>query len=458
MDNPLFWHRLQFAFTIVYHYLFPQLTMGLALLIAIFKLRAYRSRSEADAAVSRFWIRVFGINFTVGVVTGIPMEFQFGTNWARFSEYSGGVIGQTLAMEGMFAFFLESTFLGLLLFAERKLSPRAHLAAAFALFLGSWASGYFIVTTNAFMQHPLGYSVGADGRLVLESLSDLLLNPWGLLQYAHTMVASVVTASFVVSAVAAFWLLRKRHTDAARRSLRVSLVAGLAATILVAFPTGDQQAKAVARWQPVTLAAMEGRFESGTMAEITLIGQPNVAARRLDNPIKIPGALSFLAYGTFHDEVRGLNEFPEDTWPGNIELLYYAFHVMAGLGTLMIGLMLLANLALYMNRLETTRPILWALFLAFPFPYIATTAGWMTAELGRQPWLVYGLFRTADGASSHVHAGNAIFSLVGFAGLYFVVGLLYVFLMGREISHGPTSAGATVLVSSAASGKEASHG
>jgi cytochrome d ubiquinol oxidase subunit I len=251
------------------------------------------------------------------------------------------------------------------------------------------------------------------------------------------MVASVVTASFVVSAVGAFWLLRRRHVDGARRSLRVSLVVGLVAALLVAFPTGDQQAKAVARWQPVTLAAMEGRFESGPMAEITLIGQPNVAARRLDNPVKVPGALSFLAYGTFHDEVRGLSEFPQDTWPGNVELLYYSFHVMAGLGTLMIGLMLLANLAQYKQRLERMRPLLWALLLSFPFPYIATTAGWMTAELGRQPWLVYGLFRTDAGASSLVHAGNAIFSLVGFAGLYFVLGLLYIFLLGREIDHGP---------------------
>lgn len=439
MDSPLFWHRLQFGFTIVYHYLFPQLTMGLALLISIWKLRAYRTKDEADAAVARFWIRVFGINFTVGVVTGIPMEFQFGTNWARFSEYAGGVIGQTLAMEGMFAFFLESTFLGLLLFAEKKLSPRAHLAAAIALFVGSWLSGFFIVTTNAFMQHPVGYGIGEDGRLVLASLVGLLTNPWALLEYAHTMVASVVTASFVVSAVAAYWMLRRRHLESARRSLRLSLVAGLVATILVAFPTGDQQAKAVARWQPVTLAAMEGRFESGPMAEITLIGQPNVAARRLDNPVKLPGALSFLAYGTFHDDVRGLSEFPEETWPGNIELLYYAFHVMAGVGTLMIGLMALANFLRFRKRLETSKAMLWALMMAFPFPYIATTAGWMTAELGRQPWLVYGLFRTAAGSSAHVHAGNAIFSLVGFAGLYFVLGLVYVFLIGREILHGPSA-------------------
>lgn len=435
----LFWHRLQFGFTVAYHYLFPQLTMGLALLLVIYKGIALRSGRPEDARVADFWTRIFGLNFVFGVVTGIPMEFQFGTNWARFSEYAGGVIGQTLAMEGMFAFFLESTFLGLLVFGKHKLSPRAHFLSAVALFLGSWLSGYFIVATNAFMQHPVGYVVGDDGRLVVESLGALLTNSWAILQYAHTMVASVVTASFVVSAVSAFWLLRGKHRDSAQRTLRISLIAGLASSVLVAFPTGDLQAKAVAKHQPVALAAMEGRFESGPMAEITLIGQPNVAERRLDNPIKVPGALSFLAMGTFHANIRGLNEFPEDTWPQNIELLYYSFHIMAGLGTLMIGLMALAVLQHRRRKLATSRALLWALALAFPFPYIATTAGWMTAELGRQPWLVYGLFRTADGASANVHAGNAIFSLVGFAGLYFVLGLLYVFLMIREVGHGPAS-------------------
>jgi cytochrome d ubiquinol oxidase subunit I len=441
MDDALFWHRTQFAFTIVYHYLFPQLTMGLALLLVAWKVVALRSGDARDADVARFWTRIFGVNFTVGVVTGIPMEFQFGTNWARFSEYAGGVIGQTLGMESMFAFFLESTFLGLLLFGEKRLSKRAHLGAAVALFVGSWASGYFIVTTNAFMQHPVAYGVGPDGKLFVTSLLELLANPWALREYAHTMVASVVTASFVTTAVAAFWLLRGGPArEGARRTLRVSLVAGLAASVLVAFPTGDLQAKAVARHQPVALAAMEGRFEGGPMAEITLLGQPNVRARRLDNPVKVPGALSFLAYGTFEHEVRGLTEFPEETWPPNLELLYYAFHVMAGLGTLMIGLMGIAALAWWRGALERTRPLLWALMLAFPFPYVATTAGWMTAELGRQPWLVYGLFRTSQGASPLVHGGNAIFSLVGFAGLYFVLGLVYLFLVLREVSHGPAHA------------------
>jgi cytochrome d ubiquinol oxidase subunit I len=212
--------------------------------------------------------------------------------------------------------------------------------------------------------------------------------------------------------------------------------AGLLASVIVAFPTGDAQAKMVARLQPQALAAMEGRFQSGPMAEITLIGQPNVQKRQLDNPIRVPGMLSFLAFGTFHRNVPGLGAFPEDAWPTNIELLYYAFHVMAGLGTLFILLMALANLQRIRGRLEQSRWLLWLLMLAFPFPFIANTAGWMTAELGRQPWLVYGLFRTRDGYSAAVGSGEVLFTLIGFTGMYFVLGLLYVFLVGREVLHG----------------------
>ena len=441
MSDPLIWHRLQFAFTVIYHYLFPQLTMGLALLIVILKAVALRTGDRRWDAAARFWIRIFGINFAFGVVTGIPMEFQFGTNWAGLSRFAGGVIGQTLAMEGMFAFFLESSFLGLLVFGERRLSRRGHFLAALALFFGSWLSGYFIVCTNAFLQHPAGQTLGAGGNLELADFWAFVLNPWALAQYAHTMMAAVVTAAFVMAAVGAWYALLGKHQDQAARFLRVGTLAGLIASLAVAFPTGDQQAKLVARHQPVALAAMEGRFESERMAGIVLIGQPNVREKRLDNPIVVPGFLSFLAYGTFHSNVRGLNEFPPDVWPDNIELLYYAFHVMAGLGTLLILTMALAVFLDLRGRLAVSRPMLWALLLAFPFPYIATTAGWMTAELGRQPWLVYGLLRTAAGASPTVHSGTVLFTLIGFAGLYFVLGILFLFMIGREIAHGPEEAG-----------------
>ncbi len=435
--DPLFWHRLQFAFTIVYHYLFPQLTMGLALLIVVMKALGLRTKDARWDDAARFWIRIFGVNFAVGVVTGIPMEFQFGTNWARFAEIAGPVVGHTLAMEGLFAFFLESSFLSLLVWGERKLGRQGHFLAAAALFAGSWLSGYFIVCTNAFMQHPTGHAVGPDNVLRLASFWAFLLNPWAIAAYVHTMIAAVVTGSFVVAAVGAYYTLRGLHEDAARRFLRVGTTAGLISAVLVAFPTGDHQAKLVARHQPVALAAMEGRFESGPSAGITLIGQPNVAQRRLDNPIEIPGMLSFLAYGTFHSGVAGLDEFPQSEWPDNIELLYYAFHVMAGLGTLFIALMMVAALLSWRGVLSRVRPVLWALMLAFPFPYIANTAGWITAELGRQPWIVYGILRTRDAASPSIHAGTALFTLIGFTGIYVVLGLLFLFLVLRELEHGP---------------------
>ncbi len=451
MSDPLLWHRLQFAFTITYHYLFPQLTMGLAVLIVVLKSVGLRTDQAMWDDAARFWIRIFGINFAVGVATGIPMEFQFGTNWAAFSKYSGGVIGQTLAMEGLFAFFLESSFLGLLVFGEQRIGRRGHFLAALALLAGSWLSGYFIICTNAFMQHPVGHGIAANGTLDLAEFWAFVLNPWALAQYAHNMIAAVVTASFVMASAGAYYALQRLHREQARIFLRVGTIAGLVSSVLVAFPTGDRQAKLVAEHQPVTLAAMEGHFETGTRAGIVMIGQPNVKDRRLDNAIVLPGFLSFLAYGTFHANVRGLNEFPESTWPDNIELLYYAFHVMAGLGTLFILMMAVAVWLNWRGLLggeqhamapipisPMGRAMLWVLMLAFPFPYIATTAGWMTAELGRQPWLVYGLMRTVDGASPMVHSGTVLFTLIGFTGLYFVLGVLFLFLIGREIAHGPT--------------------
>ena len=441
LNDPAFWHRLQFGFTVTYHYLFPQLTMGLAWFLVYWKWRALRTGEERFNQAARFWAKIFGLNFGIGVVTGIPMEFQFGTNWAAFSSYSGGVIGQPLAMEGMFAFFLESAFVGALIWGEKRLGPRGHFLAAVAVALGSWLSGYFILVTNAFMQHPVGYEVAANGSLGIASISAFLLNPWVFAQFAHNQAAALVTGAFVVAAAGAFYTLRGIHLSQARLYLRHGTLVGLVAAVLVAFPTGDQQAKMVGNHQPVALAAMEGRFVGGPMADINVIGQPNVKERRLDNAIKIPGALSFLAYGTFQSYVHGLEEYPENVWPDNIELLYYAFHLMITMGTIFILIMSYAALQRLRGHLETDKVLHWLLVLAFPFPYIANTLGWMTAELGRQPWLVFGLFRTQQGCSHVVSNGDVIFSLIGFCALYFVLGLLFLFLTGREFHHGPEDDG-----------------
>ena len=444
MDSALAVHRLHFAFTVTFHYLFPQLTMGLALLIVILKTVALRSGNPAYDEAARFWVKIFAINFAIGVVTGIPMEFQFGTNWAQFSKNAGGVIGQTLAMEGVFSFFLESTFLGLFVYGEKHLSPRLHWVTAFLVFLGSWLSGFFIIATDAWMQHPVGYKMGPNDQILLDSFWGLVLNPWILWQYLHNMIAAVVTGSFVMASVGAYYQLSGRCATHARIFLRTGVIAGTIAVIALVFPTGDGQGRMVADHQPITLAAMEGLFDTSQGAPIVLIGQPDTDAMKLDNPLLVPQALSFLTYRRWGAEVKGLKDFPRDLWPDNIALLYYSYHIMVGLGTLLIALMLLAILALWRGRLYENRPLLWALLLALPFPYIATTAGWMTAELGRQPWLIYGVMRTAAGVSPRVSAANGLFTLIGFMGLYLVLGILFLFLIHREIDHGPEHAAVLV--------------
>jgi cytochrome d ubiquinol oxidase subunit I len=430
-------HRLHFAFTVTFHYLFPQLTMGLALLIVILKTVALRTGDEHYTKAARFWAKIFGINFALGVVTGIPMEFQFGTNWAEFSKAAGGIIGQTLAMEGVFSFFLESTFLGLFLYGEKKLGRVGHWWAAFFVFLGSWLSGYFIVATDAWMQHPTGYQLGPHGEIILTSFWGLLLNKWALWQYAHNMLGAVQTGCFVMAAVGAFYVLSHRDSLYGRTFLRVGVTVGVLAALLQLAPTGDMQGKLVTEYQPATLAAMEGLFESQDGAPLAILGQPDVAKRTLDNPLVVPNMLSFLTYKHWNAHVQGLNAYPEDQWPDKIELLYFSYHVMVGLGTIFIAIMALAAFLLWRKKLYNSRWMLWIIMLSVPLPYIANTAGWMTAELGRQPYLIYKLLRTAHGVSPRVAAGNAWFTLIGFMGMYTVLAMLWLFLIYREIEIGP---------------------
>jgi cytochrome d ubiquinol oxidase subunit I len=433
-------HRLHFAFTVTFHYLFPQLTMGLALLILVLKTMALRTGDEHYHRAARFWAKIFAINFAMGVVTGIPMEFQFGTNWSRFSKAAGGVIGQTLAMEGVFSFFLESSFLGVFLFGEKRLSPKAHWFAAFLVFFGSWLSGFFIIATDAWMQHPTGYRIGADGQILLSSFAAIFTNPWLFWQYLHNMIGAVVTASFVMASVGAFYLLSGIHEAYGRTFVRVGVIAGTISAFLMPFPTGDGQGKNIAFHQPVTLAAMEGLFDTAQGAPLVILGQPDPDKSRLDNPLTVPNALSFLTYQRWHAEVRGLNAFPKDRWPDNVPLLYYSYHIMVGLGTIFVAVMALAALALWRGKLYTSRGLLWLLMLMLPFPYIATTAGWITAEVGRQPWLIYGLMRTPAGFSQHVSPGNVLFTLIGFMGMYTILAILFLFLVRREIEEGPEHA------------------
>lgn len=443
MDASTILSRLQFAFTISFHYLFPQLTMGLALLILILKTLYLLRKDEIYNTSGHFWARIFAITFVMGVVTGIPMEFQFGTNWSRFSIFAGDIIAQTLAMEGAFAFFLESAFLGIFLFGEHVFGQKMHWFSAFMVWLGTWASGGFIIASNAWMQHPVGYTMAANGQLHISNYWAVLFNPWILAQYMHTMSGAVVTGSFAMAGLGAYYLLAKQHIDYGRLFVTLGVIAGFVASGIQLFPSGDLEGLQVTANQPAKLAAMEGLFQTEQGAGIVILGQPDSTTGHLDNAIIIPNVLSFLTYRQWTAQVKGLNAIPPNQRPDSIELLYYSYHIMVGLGTFFIAIMGLAVLLLlWRQRLFRWRWMQWLLLLATPFPFIANTAGWFTTELGRQPWIVYGLLHTSQG-STIISAGNVLFTLIGFAGMYVLLGLLYVVLVIFEAIRGPIREGKT---------------
>lgn len=438
MEDMILYDRLQFAFTITFHYLFPQLTMGLSLIIIYFKGKFLITKIEKYNNAAKFFMKIFAINFTMGVVTGIPMEFQFGTNWAKFSELTGGIIGQTLAMEGMFSFFLESTFLALFIFGEKLMGQKLHFLTGFLIFLGSWASGYLILATNAWMQHPVGYEILDNGKYVLNNFSELFKNPWLVPAFLHNQFASLVTSSFVVASIGAFYVLREKNVEYGKLFLKTGIIFGLIASLIVAFPTGDWNAKNVAKYQPATFAAMEGIFETEEAgSEIILIGQPNMVEKKLDNKIAIPNVLSFLTYKNWNQQIVGMDKFKEEELPDNIPALYYSYHIMVGLGTIFIGLMGMAMFFLWRKKLFNIKMLLWSIMLMFPFPYIANITGWYVAELGRQPYLVYGLLKTVDGISPTVSSGNTLFTFLGFIGLYLLLGMLFLLIVGKLVNKGP---------------------
>ena len=438
MEDMLFYDRLQFGFTITFHYIFPQLTMGLSLIVLFFKWRYLRTKEEKYNNAAKFFMKIFAINFTMGVVTGIPMEFQFGTNWAKFSELTGSIIGQTLAMEGTFSFFLESSFLALFIFGEKLMGQKLHFLTGFLVFLGSWASGYFILATNAWMQHPVGYEILDNGKFVLTNFSELFSNPWLLPAFLHNQLASLVTSSFVVASIGAFYILSKKDVEYGKLFLKTGVIFGFISCNLLIFPTGDLNAKNVAKYQPASFAAMEGIFETEHAgAEIVLIGQPNMVEKKLDNKIAVPNVLSFLTYQDWDKQVPGMDQFPKEELPDNIPALYYAYHIMVGLGTIFVSVMSLAIFLLWRKKLFNYKPLLWTIMFLVPFPYIANITGWYVAELGRQPYLVYGLLRTSEGISPTVSSGNTLFTLLGFVGIYLLLGILFLLLVGKTIYKGP---------------------
>lgn len=436
MGDALIVDRIQFSFTIMFHYLFPILTMGIAPFIAWYTVQAVRTQDPKYDLAARFWAKIFAVGFVIGVVTGIPMEFQFGTNWAPFSARAGALVGPPLAMEGIYAFFLESIFLGIFLYGRRHVSPRLHALSAVLIWIGAWLSGFFITAANAWMQHPVGYSLGGDGRIQLESLSAILLSPFLWWQYLHVMTGAVVAGGFLMAGVGAYYLLARRQEVSGKLFVRAGVLVAFASSAIAVYPTGDRNGADVTRYQPAKLAAMEGLFRSQDGAPLAIIGMPDTHNETLIDPIFVPDLLSFLAYGNARSNVKGLSAYPRDARPP-VELTYYAYHIMVGLGTIFLALSALGILLWWMKRLETSRWLLWLLMLAMPLPYIANEAGWVTTEVGRQPWIVYGMMRTAAAPSANVAAGETIFTLIGFVGMYFLLGLLFMLLVLREIGNGP---------------------
>ncbi|MGB5555218.1 MAG: cytochrome ubiquinol oxidase subunit I, partial [Flavobacteriaceae bacterium] len=300
-------------------------------------------------------------------------------------------------------------------------------------------SGWFILATNAWMQHPVGYEILENGEFVLQNFSALFSNPWLLPAFLHNQLASVVTSSFVVASIGAFYVLQNKQTEYGKLFLKTGVVAGLISSVLVAFPTGDWNAKNVAKHQPAAFAAMEGIFETEAAgAEIVLIGQPNMIEKKLDNKIAVPNILSFLTYQEWNKQIPGMDQFEKEELPVNIPALYYSYHIMVGLGTIFIGVMAIALFFLWRKKLYRIKPLLWTIMFLVPFPYIANITGWYTAELGRQPYLVYGLLKTSEGISPTVSSGNTLFTLLGFVALYMLLGLLFLVLVGKTIHEGPT--------------------
>lgn len=424
--------RLQFAAATMFHFLFVPLTLGLSIMVAIMETKYARTGDETYLRMTKFWGKLFLINFAVGIVTGITLEFQFGTNWSRYSEYVGDIFGSLLAIEATVAFLLESTFLGIWIFGWKKLSPKAH---AFVMWLVAGAgniSAVWILTANGWMQHPVGYTI-RNGRAELTDFWAVLFNKFSILQILHTLPAAYVLAAFFVMGISAYHLLKKREVEFFTRSFRMALVFGLIFSIFVA-AEGDLHGQDVAKTQPAKLAAMEAHWETSTRAPIILFPLPDPKNERNSVEfIKIPGILSFLGFHDFDAEVKGLKDFPKDERPP-VLINLIAFRTMVGLGMLFIVLTIVGWFK--RKRLQESPGYLKIMLWAIPLPYIAIQMGWILTEVGRQPWIVYGLMKTSD-AASPIAGSQVLTSLIAFVLVYSLLGAVGFYLIVKKARQGP---------------------
>ena len=421
--------RLQFTLTAIVHYFFVPLTLGLAVLIAYMEYKYWRTNEKIYDRMARFWTRLFLINFAVGVATGITMEFQFGTNWADYSRFVGDIFGAPLAAEAVFAFFLESTFIGLLVFGRDKISRGMRFFSAVMVAVGTNLSAFWIIAANSWQQTPAGFVIEGN-RAFLTSFSEAIFNPSTLIRLTHTLEGAYITTAFFVIAVSSYYLLNKRNTEIARKSLKIGVVFGLVFAVLQ-LVSGHSHAVQVANTQPAKLAAYEAHWDTTERASMVLFAIPNAAEEKNNLEIAVPGLLSFLVYNDASKPVTGLKEFPREERPP-VGINFFSFRIMVGIGLLIILVMAYSGYQLARGTIYDNRNLLTGLLYMLPLPYIANTTGWIVAEVGRQPWAVYGVLTTAD-AVSNISAAEVMITLVLFLGVYAFLGALMVYLMAREV-------------------------
>lgn len=439
--DPVILARIQFALTIAFHYIFPPLSIGLGLLLVFMEGTYLKTRNPVYQEMTKFWVKIFGLTFSMGVASGIVMEFQFGTNWAYYSRYVGDVFGSALAAEGIFAFFLESGFLAVLLFGWDRVGPRMHFFSTCMVALGSLFSAVWIVVANSWMQTPAGHHIVTDAsgksRAEIYDFWAMVFNPSSMDRLSHVVAGCWQAGAWLVLSVSAFYLLKGRHQDFAKRSIKIALVLALFAS-LFQLVTGHSSAKTVAKYQPAKLAAVEGHFEKSAPAAMYLFGWVDEKAQKVHG-LSIPGALSWLVSGDAEKPLAGLNSFaPEDRPPVNI--VFQTYHAMVAIG---LGLILLSVLGVFFwwrGTLFDQRWLLKLFVIAVLGPQIANQIGWMTAEIGRQPWIVYGLLRTSEGVSRVVSSNQILASILMFSFVYLLLFVLFIYLLDHKIKHGPVHA------------------
>lgn len=430
--------RIQFAFTIAFHYIYPPLSIGLGLIMVIMEGQYLRTGDKVYETLARFWTKIFALTFGIGVATGIVMEFEFGTNWATYSRYVGDVFGSALAAEGIFAFALESGFLGVLLFGWNRVSSKVHFVATLGVWLGSMFSAVWIVVANSWQQTPAGYHIVGEGIEARAEITDfwaMVFNPSSVDRLLHVWIGAFLAGAFLVLSVHAYYLLKGKHVELSRKAFKIAL--GVAIVFSLAqLATGHSSAEGVAENQPAKLAALEGHFDSLAVADMYLVGWVNKETQEVSG-IKIPGGLSFLTHGDFEEPVKGLNYFPEDERPTALNAIFQFYHLMVAIGMALIGLSLYAGWLWWRGRLFEQRWLLRIFVWAVLLPQIANQVGWFAAEMGRQPWVVYGHLRTSDALSKVVTANQVLFSLIMFTIVYLLLLGLFLYLLNKKIQHGP---------------------